>query len=121
MKTSIVQEFTSSLSGRRFVVSGAPADCPGGSVEPFLRELLARLAVREDAGGDPLAARRQALAASLACRGAVTVNTPMRSEEATRLLADLTACRDPFTCPHGRPIFLTLDHGELVRRFGRSS
>ena len=32
---------------------------------------------------------------------------------------DLAACRDPWTCPHGRPILLTFSHEELEKRFGR--
>ncbi len=42
-------------------------------------------------------------------------------EEAARLLADLSACRDPWTCPHGRPILLALARAEVLKRFGRSS
>ncbi len=109
----------SERSGRSFVVSAAPADTPSGAVVPFLRDFLARVAGIPE-GGDPGAARRrEALAASLACRGAVTVNTPLAPAEATTLLTDLARCRDPWTCPHGRPILLTFDHLELEKRFGR--
>ena len=64
---------------------------------------------------------KDALAASLACRGAITVNRRLAPEEAARLLTDLSTCRDPWTCPHGRPILLTLAHAEVLKRFGRSS
>jgi len=101
----------SELSGRTFLVTAAPADCAAAAVEPFLRDFLSR----KEAGAD----RLTALAASLACRGAITVNTPLRAEEAARLLADLSTCEDPYTCPHGRPILLTFEHGELLKRFGR--
>ena len=111
----------SERSGRSVVVSAAPADTPAGVVVPFLREFLGRLAAIPE-GGDPgEARRREALAASLACRGAVTVNTLLAPAEALTLLSDLARCRDPWTCPHGRPILLTFDHLELEKRFGRRS
>ncbi len=112
----------SELSGRNFVVSASPADTPSGAIVPFLRDLLGKLAaLPEETGDESVPAReREALAASLACRGAITIHTKLRPEEAARLLADLARCADPFTCPHGRPIFLTLAHPELEKRFGRA-
>ncbi len=115
----------SELSGRTFQISAAPADCPPASVGEFLRDFLARLAerhgTRDTPDGDELDKSRQTLAAALACRGAITINTRLLPEAATRLLSDLVLCRDPFTCPHGRPILLTLSHLELEKRFGRRS
>jgi len=112
----------SELSGRLFVVSAAPADCPPEKVVPVLRDLLGRLLLAAETGGaEGVSRAKDALAASLACRGAITVNRRLAPEEAARLLADLSACRDPWTCPHGRPILLTLAHAEVLKRFGRSS
>jgi DNA mismatch repair protein MutL len=109
----------SERSGRSFVISAAPADTPASAVVPFLREFLSRLAELPEGGEAALAKRREALAASLACRGAVTVNTRLAPAEASKLLSDLARCRDPWTCPHGRPILLTFDHLDLEKRFGR--
>jgi len=115
----------SELAGRLFVVSAAPADCVPERVVTVLRDLLGRLLEASGTGagraGDAAARAKDALAASLACRGAITVNRRLAPEEAARLLADLSACRDPWTCPHGRPILLTLAHAEVLKRFGRSS
>lgn len=110
----------SELSGRTFVVTAAPADCPAGKIVSFLREVLAKLSeMGEETGEAAARSRREALAASLACRGAITINTKLRPEEAHRLLSDLAACQDPWTCPHGRPIILTFTHTELEKRFKR--
>ncbi|MHB1045507.1 MAG: DNA mismatch repair endonuclease MutL [Thermoanaerobaculia bacterium] len=115
----------SELSGRLFVVSAAPADVPPEKVVAVLRDLLGRILEASGTGagraGDTAARMKDALAASLACRGAITVNRRLAPEEAVRLLADLSVCRDPWTCPHGRPILLTLAHAEVLKRFGRSS
>ncbi len=115
----------SELSGRLFVVSAAPADCPAEKVVGVLRDLLGRLSDAAETGSsgsaESVSKMRDALAASLACRGAITVNRRLAPEEAARLLSDLATCRDPWTCPHGRPILLTLAHAEVRKRFGRSS
>jgi DNA mismatch repair protein MutL len=115
----------SQLAGRLFVVSAAPADCAAEKVVPVLRDLLGRLSDSAEAGGargaQSVSKMKDALAASLACRGAITVNRRLAPEEAARLLTDLSSCRDPWTCPHGRPILLTLAHAEVLKRFGRSS
>ena len=115
----------SELSGRLFVVSAAPADCPAEKVVGVLRDLLGGLSDAAETGGtrgaESVSKMMDALAASLACRGAITVNRRLAPEEAARLLSDLSSCRDPWTCPHGRPILLTLVHAEVLKRFGRSS
>ncbi|HYN42965.1 MAG TPA: hypothetical protein VE129_14395, partial [Thermoanaerobaculia bacterium] len=115
----------SELAGRLFVVSAAPADCAAEKVVGVLRDLLGRLSDAAETGGprsaESVSKMKDALAASLACRGAITVNRRLAPEEAARLLSDLSTCRDPWTCPHGRPILLTLAHTEVLKRFGRSS
>ena len=109
----------SELSGRTFLVSAAPPETPASSVLPALRDYLARVAALPESAAPSPALRREVLAASLACRGAITVNHRLAPAEAARLLADLASCRDPWTCPHGRPILLTFSHEELEKRFGR--
>ncbi len=107
------------LSGRTFLVTAAPADMAGSSVLPALRDFLDRLAALPEGAEAAPALRRETLAASLACRGAITINHRLQPAEAARLLADLAACRDPWTCPHGRPILLSFAHAEIEKRFGR--
>jgi DNA mismatch repair protein MutL len=109
----------SELSGRTFLVSAAPPETPASSVLPALRDYLARVAALPEGSALSPALRREVLAASLACRGAITVNHHLAPAEAAQLLADLASCRDPWTCPHGRPILLTFSREELERRFGR--
>jgi DNA mismatch repair protein MutL len=109
----------SELSGRTFLVSAAPPETPASSILPALRDYLARVAALPEGAAPSPALRREVLAASLACRGAITVNHHLAPAEAARLLADLASCRDPWTCPHGRPILLAFSHEELEKRFGR--
>lgn len=53
------------------------------------------------------------------CRMAVKKGDPLTMDEMVRLLADLANMKNPFTCPHGRPILLALPHREMDRKFHR--
>jgi DNA mismatch repair protein MutL len=53
------------------------------------------------------------------CRLAVKKGDPLTMDEMVKLLADLARMKNPFTCPHGRPILLALPHREMDRKFHR--
>jgi DNA mismatch repair protein MutL len=97
---------------------------PSGVAPEEARRLLLRLASEcgDDVDEDVEGLRRQMLdaqAADRACRGAVKIHEPMSQEKMERLVSDLLAAEQPYSCPHGRPTILKLDDGELERRFGR--
>jgi DNA mismatch repair protein MutL len=62
----------------------------------------------------------EAMLASLACHDAIKINRPLDLSEMRRLLDDFANVGAPATCPHGRPLALTIPVGELRRRFHRS-
>lgn len=82
---------------------------------------LAERGDREDAlrelslGGD----LDSALVAT-ACRTAIRNGTPLDPEAMQRILNAWQRTRKPQTCPHGRPICLTLNESSLARYFRRS-
>jgi DNA mismatch repair protein MutL len=57
---------------------------------------------------------------SRACRASVKANTKLADEEARALLASLAGCANPYTCPHGRPVFIRYTKYELERLFKRA-
>ncbi len=59
------------------------------------------------------------VAADLACEAAVVKNTPLSLPEMESLLRQLRQTKNPYRCPHGRPIILSYALGELERAFGR--
>jgi DNA mismatch repair protein MutL len=62
----------------------------------------------------------EAMLASLACHDAIKINRPLDLSEMRRLLDDFAHVGAPATCPHGRPLALTIPVSELRRRFHRS-
>ncbi|AKG22468.1 DNA mismatch repair endonuclease MutL [Calothrix sp. 336/3] len=56
---------------------------------------------------------------AVACRSAIRNGTPLTLEEMQKILDDWQRTRNPHTCPHGRPIFLSLEEPNLARFFRR--
>ena len=55
----------------------------------------------------------------LSCKAAVKAHKVLRNEEIERLLKDLRKCDNPYTCPHGRPIFIKMGRNDLEKYFKR--
>ncbi|QYX33710.1 DNA mismatch repair endonuclease MutL [Sphaerospermopsis torques-reginae] len=88
-----------------------------------VRTVPAMLKTREDCaeallelslGGD-----LQTAQVAVACRSAIRNGTPMTLPEMQQLLDDWQRTRNPQTCPHGRPIYLSLEESALSRFFRR--
>jgi len=102
----------------------------GLDIEPFgeqlwaVRNVPAMLEQREDCadailelslGGD-----LQAAQVAVACRSAIRNGTPMSLPQMQTLLDQWQRTRNPRTCPHGRPIYLSLEESSLARFFRRN-
>lgn len=55
----------------------------------------------------------------LACKGSIKSGKKLAAAEMHRLLVDLYTCQNPFTCPHGRPVIVIINPGQLERFFAR--
>lgn len=57
--------------------------------------------------------------ATRACKSAVKGHDILSEDEINALLEDLSNCKNPFSCPHGRPVFIQITEKELEKRFKR--
>ncbi len=80
---------------------------------PLLEELAA------GNPGAPAEELTERLAKSVACHLAIRGGDALSLEEMERLLRELYACPESFTCPHGRPIMVTVPRSRLDRWFHR--
>ncbi len=104
------------LSGGSVALAAAPADL--GAEEA--RGVLVKLASDAEATPGNLATRLlEALAASQACKAAVKMHHPLSAEKLEALVTELFRAENPYACPHGRPVVLTMTDADLERRFGR--
>lgn len=56
---------------------------------------------------------------SMACKAAIKGGQPLTQREIKKLLENLMALENPYTCPHGRPIIMRLKEYELMKLFKR--
>lgn len=57
--------------------------------------------------------------ATLACHSSVRFNEYMSQIEMESLVEQLRVAEQPFHCPHGRPTFMIIEHGDLIKGFLR--
>jgi DNA mismatch repair protein MutL len=62
---------------------------------------------------------RDHLAKDISCKGSIKANQHISKQEVNRLMADLRMCKNPYTCPHGRPTVIKLSHYDVERMFKR--
>ncbi|MFW9924058.1 MAG: DNA mismatch repair endonuclease MutL [Candidatus Thorarchaeota archaeon] len=55
----------------------------------------------------------------MACHAVVRSGEAVSLEKITRILMDLRTCKQPFTCPHGRPTIIRITQKGLEKEFGR--
>ena len=70
--------------------------------------------------GAARATLRDEIAASLACRAAIKINTPLAPEKMRWLIDRLLVTSSPTTCPHGRPVILRLTLRDIEKGFHRT-
>ncbi len=80
----------------------------------LMREDLAAAIVELSLGGD-----LQAAQVAVACRCAIRNGTSLSLPEMQSLLDRWQRTRNPRTCPHGRPIYLSFRESSLARSFRR--
>ncbi len=59
------------------------------------------------------------VAISIACKGSIKAHDYITKDDAYNLLIQLDQCKEPYTCPHGRPIIVNLDQYQIQKMFKR--
>lgn len=106
------------FGGNEFSVRAVPADLYGISEKDLLLEFIDDMA--EDFAGnssDPALILERV--ASMSCKAAVKANHILSKEEAQALIRELLTLENPYHCPHGRPVIISMSQYELERKFKR--
>ncbi len=108
--------FEADLFGERTLrLRALPAALGTVDAERLVRGVLADLGPRPD---EP--ARFDRAAASAACHASVRRGAVLDPPAMSALLRDLEGCRQPHTCPHGRPTLVEISADEVWRQFRRT-
>jgi DNA mismatch repair protein MutL len=97
------------------IVKSVPAFIGAGEALRFVNDII-------ESGGNSPPVGDQAVERliSRACRSSVKANAHIREEEARALLQRLAECANPYTCPHGRPVFIRYTKYDLEKLFKRT-
>ena len=93
-----------------------PAFVSQSEGEAFLIEILDALGTEEEVISAAAANRIM----MRACKDSVKANKKLSVEENRTLLKELSECENPYTCPHGRPVFLKLKRKDIEKLFKRA-
>ncbi|RMI03616.1 MAG: DNA mismatch repair protein MutL, partial [Calditrichaeota bacterium] len=107
----VIQE----MSGRTLMVEAIPAHVKVGQENRILLEMIDFY--RENEGGQYQP--QEKIAAAFACKNAIKSGEKLTLEEMNALVDQLFSTREPYFCPHGRPVIVTLGLDELDRKFKR--
>ncbi|MEW5895397.1 MAG: DNA mismatch repair endonuclease MutL [Candidatus Omnitrophota bacterium] len=77
-------------------------------------------AVRELLAGGQISRVDHESIARRACRASVMAGDPLNRQQAEFQREQLLQCRDPFTCPHGRPVVVEITSDFLDKQFLRT-
>ena len=108
---------TEPFGHRTIAVKAAPAGLPHGELERVVIEVIemAESELRRVSLDD----LRRGIAASIACRAAIKINTPLDEAKMNYLITELARTQYPMACPHGRPVALRYTMREILRSFHR--
>ncbi|HDZ12350.1 MAG TPA: hypothetical protein ENH53_09035, partial [Bacteroidetes bacterium] len=104
----IVKDF----GGRTVVIEAVPTDVRGDE-ETILRQII------DDYKNLNEQDIREKVAAAFACKSAIKAGDPLTRDGMIALIDGLFATKNPYFCPHGRPVIVTIPLEELDKRFLR--
>lgn len=98
------------------IIRSAPGDAEMGEIEPLILELLSQ---SEELKGELITEKYERLLYTIACKSAVKANMAMSKIEMETLVRNVLRLKNINTCPHGRPIIVTMSKKEIEKEFKR--
>lgn len=105
-----------SFGGSEYALRGVPMDLYGCNEREMFLAVLDGLS--DGVGFGNLRVVEEKIA-SMSCKAAVKGNHKMSFAEAESLIDELLTLENPYNCPHGRPVVVTMTKMEMDRKFKR--
>ena len=105
------------FGGNEYALCSVPVDLYGFGEAEYFREMMDELTQAGNLGNTPDAIRFKI--ASMACKAAVKGNMQLSKAEVEALIDELLTLENPYHCPHGRPVIVSMSKMELERKFKR--
>ncbi|WP_026674203.1 DNA mismatch repair endonuclease MutL [Alkalihalobacterium bogoriense] len=108
--------FLESFGRQSYIVRSHPTWFPKGEEHETIQALVQEVITKKKID---IKKFREEAAILMSCKGSIKANRHLRQDEMFALLESLRTCEDPFTCPHGRPIIVTISTYEMEKMFKR--
>ncbi|MGE7021155.1 DNA mismatch repair endonuclease MutL [Solibacillus cecembensis] len=99
-----------------FVIREYPTWFPKGEEQEVIEELIEQVLKTRKTDIKKL---REDAAIMMSCKKSIKANHFLNKEQMERLITDLRAVENPFTCPHGRPVLVHFTTYEVEKMFKR--
>ncbi|MGG4033953.1 DNA mismatch repair endonuclease MutL [Paenibacillus cisolokensis] len=100
-----------------FLVRYHPEWLPKGEEQALVEEMIEW--VLSEKRHIDIGKLREKAAIMCSCKASIKANQRLTREEGETLIRRLAACRQPYTCPHGRPIVVHMSTYQLEKMFKR--
>ena len=103
------------FGGNAFRITEIPMFMEMGEADEFLKEFLANVKTGVSMRNTVVINKL----IMMSCKAAIKAHDKLSLNEMKALLKDLANCRNPFSCPHGRPTAIKLTQYDLEKMFKR--
>ena len=104
------------FGGNSLVVRTAPTYVDYDDVEQLLVEVIDQISQNKS---KPMAEKAEYALYTIACKAAIKANHAMKTEELEALVTKIFEIEPINTCPHGRPIIISMSKKEIEKEFKR--
>lgn len=108
--------FLEPFGSNTFLLDKHPTWFKAGQEEAIVRDVLAMLLEEDKISIKKL---REATAIMMSCKRSIKANHALQDHEARTLLAELSQTKNPYNCPHGRPVLVHLSNQDMEKLFKR--
>lgn len=108
--------FLKPFGDKAYIVKAHPSWFPTGEERDVIEEMIEEVLQMKKPDVKKI---REEAAILMSCKGSIKANRHLRNDEIEQLLNDLRESKDPFTCPHGRPIMIHLSTYDIEKMFKR--
>lgn len=108
--------FSCEESGDKVVLTSIPGDIAWSEAEPLFLELLTQI---RDMNNNIISKTKERLLYTISCKAAIKANMEIGEAEMESLVKKVFALENINTCPHGRPIVISMSKKEIEKDFKR--
>ena len=108
--------FEASLSGDTLILTAIPGDISWSDGEPLVLELISQMG---DMKNTVISEKKERLLYTISCKAAIKANMKISDIEMEKLVGKVFKLENINTCPHGRPIVISMSKKQIEKDFKR--